>query len=200
PEGVRVESFYNQSDMVDRTTRTLSVNLLEGGLLVIVVLLVLLGDVRGALIVASVIPFSMLFAFIGMREFGLAANLMSLGAIDFGMVVDGSVVMVENIVHRLQTDTSKNKGEVIREAAMQVVRPIFFGVLIILMVYVPIMTFSGMEGILYRPMAITVAAAVFGSLLLALVYVPAISTIIFRKGVKVRRNYLIEWIKPFYVR
>ena len=200
PEGVQIEKFYDQSDLINRTTRTLSTNLAEGGMLVIVILLLLLGEISGALIVATVIPFSMLFAFIGMREFGLAANLMSLGAIDFGMVVDGSVVMVENIVHRLQKDTSKNKGEVIREAAMQVVRPIFFGVLIILMVYVPIMTFSGMEGILYRPMAITVAAAVFGSLLLALVYVPAISTIIFRKGVKVRRNYLIEWIKPFYVR
>ena len=200
PEGVNIEKFYDQSDLINRTTRTLSTNLAEGGMLVIVILLLLLGEISGALIVATVIPFSMLFAFIGMREFGLAANLMSLGAIDFGMVVDGSVVMVENIVHRLQKDTSKNKGEVIREAAMQVVRPIFFGVLIILMVYVPIMTFTGMEGILYRPMAITVAAAVFGSLLLALIYVPAISTIIFRKGVKVRRNYVIEWIKPFYVR
>lgn len=200
PEGVVIEKFYDQSDLISRTTRTLSTNLAEGGMLVIVILLLLLGEISGALIVATVIPFSMLFAFIGMREFGLAANLMSLGAIDFGMVVDGSVVMVENIVHRLQKDTSKNKGEVIREAAMQVVRPIFFGVLIILMVYVPIMTFTGMEGILYRPMAITVAAAVFGSLLLALIYVPAISTIVFRKGVKVRRNYLIEWIKPFYVR
>lgn len=200
PEGVNIEKFYDQSDLISRTTRTLSTNLMEGGMLVIVVLLLLLGEISGALIVAAVIPFSMLFAFIGMREFGLAANLMSLGAIDFGMVVDGSVVMVENIVHRLQNDTSKNKGEVIRQAALQVVRPIFFGVLIILMVYVPIMTFSGMEGILYRPMAITVAAAVFGSLLLALIYVPAISTIVFRRGVKVRKNYLIEWLKPFYAR
>lgn len=200
PEGVRIEKFYDQSDLISRTTRTLSTNLLEGGMLVIVVLLLLLGEISGALIVATVIPFSMLFAFIGMREFGLAANLMSLGAIDFGMVVDGSVVMVENIVHRLQKDTSANKGEIIRQAALQVARPIFFGVLIILMVYVPIMTFSGMEGVLYRPMAITVAAAVFGSLLLALIYIPAISTIIFRRGVKVRRNYLIEWLKPFYAR
>lgn len=200
PEGVRIEKFYDQSDLISRTTRTLSTNLLEGGMLVIVVLLLLLGEISGALIVATVIPFSMLFAFIGMREFGLAANLMSLGAIDFGMVVDGSVVMVENIVHRLQKDTSANKGEIIRQAALQVARPIFFGVLIILMVYVPIMTFSGMEGVLYRPMAITVAAAVFGSLLLALIYIPAISTIVFRRGVKVRRNYLIEWLKPFYAR
>lgn len=198
PEGVKVEKFYDQSDLIERTTATISTNLVEGGFLVIVVLLLLLGEISGALIVAMVIPFSMLFAFIGMREFGLAANLMSLGAIDFGMVVDGSVVMVENIVHRLQQNKEENTDDLIVKAAKQVVRPIFFGVLIILMVYVPIMTFSGMEGILYRPMAITVAAAVLGSLLLALIFVPAISSIIFRKGVKVRRNFVIDWIKPRY--
>ncbi len=198
PDGVFIEKFYDQSELIKRTTSTISTNLLEGGFLVIVVLLLLLGEISGALIVAMVIPLSMLFAFIGMREFGLAANLMSLGAIDFGMVVDGSVVMVENIVHRLQKNQTGKKNEIIMDAAKQVVRPIFFGVLIILMVYVPIMTFSGMEGILYRPMAITVAAAVFGSLLLALIYVPAISTIVFRRGVKVRKNYLIDWLRPVY--
>ncbi|MFY9153890.1 MAG: CusA/CzcA family heavy metal efflux RND transporter [Prolixibacteraceae bacterium] len=198
PEGVQIEKFYDQSDLIDRTTATISTNLVEGGFLVIVVLLLLLGEISGALIVAMVIPFSMLFAFIGMREFGLAANLMSLGAIDFGMVVDGSVVMVENIVHRMQHNKEEKPDDLVISAAKQVVRPIFFGVLIILMVYVPIMTFSGMEGILYRPMAITVAAAVLGSLLLALVFVPAISAIIFRKGVKLRRNFVIDWIKPRY--
>ena len=199
PDGVYIEKFYDQSDLVNRTTKTVSTNLLEGGFFVIAVLLLLLGEIRGALIVASVIPLSMLFAFIGMREFGLAANLMSLGAIDFGMVVDGSVVMVENIVHRMQEDKGKNpKLKVIREAAQEVARPIFFGVLIILMVYVPIATFSGMEGILFRPMAITVATAVFGSLLLALVYVPAVSAIVFRKGVRIRRNYVMEWLRPRY--
>ncbi|RKD92338.1 efflux RND transporter permease subunit [Mangrovibacterium diazotrophicum] len=201
PEGVQVEKFYDQSDLINRTTGTIKTNLMEGGFLVIVVLLLLLGEISGALIVAMVIPLSMLFAFIGMREFGLAANLMSLGAIDFGMVVDGSVVMVENIVHRLQgRKDDEVPDETIISAAKQVVRPIFFGVLIILMVYVPIMTFSGMEGILYRPMAITVAAAVLGSLLLALVFIPSISSIIFRKGVKVRRNYLIDWLKPMYLK
>lgn len=200
PEGVEIEKFYDQSDLISRTTATISTNLIEGGMLVIVILLLMLGEISGALIVAMVIPLSMLFAFIGMREFGLAANLMSLGAIDFGMVVDGSVVMIENIVHRLQKDKNADKAEVIKNAAHQVVRPIFFGVLIILMVYVPIMTFSGMEGIMYRPMAITVAAAVLGSLLLALIFVPAISAIIFRKGVKVRKNRLINWLRPRYVR
>lgn len=199
PDGVQIEKFYDQSDLIDRTTATISTNLVEGGFLVIAVLLLLLGEISGALIVAMVIPLSMLFAFIGMREFGLAANLMSLGAIDFGMVVDGSVVMIENIVHRLQNSKEEKKvDDLVISASQQVVRPIFFGVLIILMVYVPIMTFSGMEGILYRPMAITVAAAVLGSLMLALIFVPAISSIVFRKGVKVRRNYLIDWIKPRY--
>ncbi|MCF8223897.1 MAG: CusA/CzcA family heavy metal efflux RND transporter [Bacteroidales bacterium] len=200
PEGVSIEKFYDQSELISRTTDTISKNLVEGGLLVVVILLLLLGEISGALIVALVIPLSMLFAFIGMREFGLAANLMSLGAIDFGMVVDGSVVMVENIVKRLHGNKSANKDEVIIKAARQVVRPIFFGVLIILMVYVPIMTFSGMEGVLFRPMAITVAAAVFGSLLLALIFIPAMSSIVFRKGVRTRKNRFINWLKPIYVR
>jgi len=200
PEGVEIEKFYDQSDLIGRTTSTISTNLIEGGFLVIAVLLLLLGEITGAIIVALVIPLSMLFAFIGMQYFGLAANLMSLGAIDFGMVVDGSVVMVENIVARRQKKPKEDKdiNDTVEKAAKQVVRPIFFGVLIILMVYVPIMTFSGMEGILYRPMAITVAAAVFGSLLLAIVYVPAISALVFRKGVKTRKNRIIAWLKPKY--
>ncbi len=201
PPGVRIEKFYDQSDLIERTTGTIKENLLEGGFLVIAILLLLLGEIKGALIVASVIPLSMLFAFIGMRAFGLAANLMSLGAIDFGMIVDGSVVMVENMVHRLEKDQGGRKRLVLlRQAAHEVARPIFFGVLIILMVYVPIATFRGMEGILYRPMAITVASAVFGSLLLALVYVPAIATLVFRKGVRLRRNYLMDWLRPRYRR
>jgi len=198
PKGVRIEKFYDQSDLINRTTHTVTTNLIEGGFLVIAVLLILLGEIKGALIVASVIPLSMLFAFIGMREFGLAANLMSLGAIDFGMIVDGSVVMVENIIHKLQENKNQKIYCTIRESAQEVARPIFFGVLIILMVYVPIMTFEGIEGIMYRPMAITVAAAVLGSLILALVLIPALSYIVFRKGIKVRKNYLINWLKPKY--
>ncbi len=198
PEGVKIEKFYDQSDLIKRTTDTLKTNLLEGGFFVMVVLLLMLGEIKGAIIVATVIPFSMLFAFIGMKEFGLAANLMSLGAIDFGMVVDGSVVMVENIVHKLQNNDGRSKTEIMLSAAKEVSRPIFFGVMIILMVYVPIMTFSGMEGILFRPMAITVMTAVFGSLILALVYVPAMSAIFFRKGIKLRKNIIMDKIKPLY--
>jgi heavy metal efflux system protein len=199
PKGVEIKKFYDQSDLIDRTTHTITTNLIEGGFLVIAILLLLLGEITGALLVAMVIPFSMLFAFIGMKEFGLAANLMSLGAIDFGMVVDGSVVMVENIVHRLQGKREDEDNEtVIMKSAKEVARPIFFGVLIILMVYLPIMTFSGMEGILFRPMAITVAAAVLGSLLLVLIFVPSMSAIVFKKGIRQRKNRLIDWLKPKY--
>jgi cobalt-zinc-cadmium resistance protein CzcA len=201
PEGVTIDRFYDQSDLVDRTTSTITVNLLEGGFFVIAVLLFLLGEIRGALIVAAVIPLSMLFAFIGMYEFGIAANLMSLGAIDFGMVVDGSVVMIENMVHKMQEEEGDRPVIlIIRDAAHEVARPIFFGVLIILMVYVPVMTFSGMEGILFRPMAITVATAVFGSLILALIFVPAIAALVFRNGIKTQRNRLMEWLAPRYQR
>ncbi|HRR07108.1 MAG TPA: CusA/CzcA family heavy metal efflux RND transporter [Rhodothermales bacterium] len=199
PKGVRIKKFYDQSDLINRTTWTLGKNLLEGGFLVIVVLLLLLGEVRGALIVASVIPLSMLFAFIGMYEFGLAANLMSLGAIDFGMVVDGSVVMIEHMVHKVQhMDEGRSVFSTLREAAHEVARPIFFGVLIIIMVYIPIATFSGTEGILFRPMAITVATAVLGSLLLALIFVPAMAAIVFRKGVRIQQNRVMDWLKPRY--
>ncbi len=206
PRGVRAIVFYDQSDLIRRTTATIEENLLVGGFLVVAVLLLLLGELRGALIVASVIPLSMLFAFIGMRQFGLAANLMSLGAIDFGMVVDGAVVMVDSMVRRLRHEEARppalrrDRRLVLREGAREVARPIFFGVLIILMVYVPIATFRGVEGILFRPMAITVATAVFGSLLLALVYVPALASIVFRRGVKVRRNAVMEWLRPRYRR
>lgn len=201
PDGVQIEKFYDQSDLIQRTTKTITTNLIEGGFLVIAVLLLLLGEITGALIVALVIPLSMLFAFMGMKEFGLAANLMSLGAIDFGMVVDGSVVMVENIVHRLRDKKPGQKSDdIIQGAANEVVRPIFFGVLIILMVYVPIMTFRGMEGILFRPMAITVAAAVLGSLILVLIMVPALSSLAFRKGVRIRKNLVIDWLRPRYER
>lgn len=200
PKGVHIEKFYDQSDLISRTTHTLEMNLLEGGFLVIVILLLLLGEIRGALIVAAVIPLSMLFAFIGMWQFGLAANLMSLGAIDFGMVVDGSVVMMEHVIHRLQHHApypSRNDA-LVKQAAHEVSRPIFFGVLIILMVYVPIATFSGMEGILFRPMAMTVATAVFGSLLLALVFIPAMASLVFHKGVRVKPSPIMEWLRVKY--
>jgi len=186
PPGMRIEPFYDQSDVIDRTTTTVRTNLVEGGLLVIVVLFVFLRDVRASLIVAAVIPLSLLVGFIGMRIFGVSANLMSLGAIDFGLIVDGAVVMMENFVRRRALDEAgphptsdhahAHRINLFRSAAVEVARPVLFGVLIIIAVYLPIFTLEGLEGKMFRPMAITVCSALFGSLLLSLTGVPVVSS------------------------
>jgi heavy metal efflux system protein len=180
PPRVTLTPFYDQGELVDRTTRTIGINLLEGGLLVIAVLLLFLRDVRASVIVASVIPLSMLLAFTGMQLFGYSVNLMSLGALDFGLIVDGSVVMVEHAVHRLQAAPSTDRRTVLRDAATEVGRPVLFGIAIIVAVYVPIFALEGMEGRMFKPMAFTVVCAVLGSLLLALTYVPAMSLLLLR--------------------
>jgi cobalt-zinc-cadmium resistance protein CzcA len=176
PEGVRIRPFYDQSEVVDNTTRTVFRNLLEGGLLVTLILFLFLRNVRASLIVASVIPLSLLCAFIAMRRFGVSANLMSLGALDFGLIVDASVVMMENFVRRLgAVDApvdSRSRLDLIRQAGFEVGRPIVFGVFIIIAVYIPIFTLQGLEGRMFEPMAFTVCVAVLGSLILALTYVP----------------------------
>jgi cobalt-zinc-cadmium resistance protein CzcA len=180
PRGVRIRPFYDQSQVVDHTTHTVFRNLLEGGLLVTLILLLFLRNVRASLIVASVIPLSLLVAFIGMRRFGVSANLMSLGALDFGLIVDASVVMMENFVRKVGTNDDPgnrhSRVELMRQAAFEVGRPIVFGVCIIIAVYIPIFTLQGLEGRMFRPMAFTVCVAVLGSLLLALTYVPAAAT------------------------
>ncbi len=186
PEGVKLIPFYDQSTVIDGTLRTVTKNLFEGGVLVVLVLLLFLGQIRAALVVAAVIPLSMLIGFIGMREFGVSANLMSLGAIDFGMIVDGAVVMMENSVRRLQ---SHEKGplaplEKVRSAAHEVARPILFGVLIIIAVYMPIFFLGDLEGRMFRPMAITVCAALIGSLIFALTVVPAATAMIVARKAK----------------
>ncbi len=183
PDGVKVVPFYDQSEVIDASIETVKHNLLEGSVLVIVVLLIFLGNWRAALVVASVIPLSLLFGFIGMAAFGVSANLMSLGAVDFGMIVDGSVVMVENAVRRLEAghaaeDEKPDRREVVRKAAHEVARPITFGVAIIIAVYLPIFTLQGLEGRMFHPMAITVCAALAGSLLLALFAVPTVSSFV----------------------
>lgn len=190
PAGVVLTPFYDQTDLVDGTLRTVQTNLVEGGFLVIAILLLFLGNIRAAFIVAATIPLSLLFAFVGMRWLGLSANLMSLGAIDFGMIVDGSVVMTEHFVKTLHQDeedgkfpsTSDGLFKRITGAAREVGRPIGFGVLIIMLVYIPILSLQGLEARMFRPMAITVAIALFGSLLLALAFIPAAATWVFRKG------------------
>ena len=162
PPGVTIDTFYDRTDLVRRTIRTVAKNLTEGGLLVIVVLLLLLGNVRAGLIVSSAIPLSMLVAFSAMRWAGLSGNLMSLGAIDFGLIVDGSVVMIENIVrvlHEKRHDSETPHREKVRAAAHQVARPVVFAVGIIMIVYLPILALRGIEGKMFRPMALTVVFA-----------------------------------------
>jgi cobalt-zinc-cadmium resistance protein CzcA len=181
PDGVKIKPFYDQSEVIDATINTVKHNLMEGSVLVMVVLLVFLGDWRAALVVASVIPLALLFGFLGMAAFGVSANLMSLGAVDFGMIVDGSVVMVENSVRRLESGRGDPK-EMIRQAAHEVARPITFGVAIIIAVYLPIFTLQGLEGRMFHPMAITVCSALAGSLLLALFAIPTVSSFVLSRS------------------
>jgi cobalt-zinc-cadmium resistance protein CzcA len=184
PAGIKLVPFYDQADVIDGTIRTVERNLFEGFILVAIILLLFLGNLRAAIITASVIPFSMLISFLGMRFFGISANLMSLGAIDFGMIVDGAVVMMENAVHRLeQHHGDESPVESIRLAAHEMARPMAFAVVIIIAVYLPILFLEGLEGRMFRPMAITVCTALFGSLLLALTLVPALTSFAFRRGV-----------------
>jgi cobalt-zinc-cadmium resistance protein CzcA len=182
PPNVTVTPFYDQTELVSRTTTTIVKNLVEGGLLVIAVLFLFLRNVRAALIVASVIPLSMLAAFIGMAAFGYSANLMSLGALDFGLIVDASVVMVESFIRRIEHHKDTHRLGLFERAAVEVGRPILFGIAIIVAVYIPIFTLDGMEGRMFKPMAFTVVCAVLGSLLLALTYVPAVSAWALRSG------------------
>ena len=209
PAGVTMVPFYDQTAVIDRTAATVRRNLIEGSLLVVAVLFFFLRDVRASLIVAAVIPLSMLCGFIGMRLFGVSANLMSLGAIDFGLIVDGAVVMMENFVRRraeAETALPEDPAEASRmrlalftSAAVEVARPILFGVLIIIAVYLPIFTLEGLEGKMFRPMAITVCSAIFGALLLALAGVPAAASTFLKMGgghhedawfVRLRERYL----------
>src|SRR5262249_46914003 len=184
PAGVKVVPFYDQSFVIDGTIRTVEKNLFEGFVLVTVILLLFLGNLRAAIITAGVIPLSMLISFLGMRAFGISANLMSLGAIDFGMIVDGAVVMMENSVHRLeQRRDQESTIDAIRHAAHEVARPMTFAVVIIIAVYLPILFLQGLEGRMFRPMAITVCTALFGPFLLALTLVPALASFAFNRGI-----------------
>ena len=193
PDGVKLLPFYDQSSVIDGTIRTVEKNLFEGFLLVTVVLLLFLGNIRAAIVTASIIPFSMLISFAGMRLFGISANLMSLGAIDFGMIVDGAVVMMENSVHRLEEGRQESPVDSVLRATKEVARPMIFGVAIIIAVYLPILFLEGLEGRMFRPMAITVCTALFGSLLLALTVVPALASFIFRKGIRPSRSLAGVW-------
>lgn len=180
PEGVAIDVFYDRTDLVDRTIATVQRNLLEGGLLVIAVLFLLLGNIRGGIVVAVAIPLSMLFAFIGMVASGLSGNLMSLGAIDFGIIVDGSVVMVENVVRvvgKRRRDGKSVDDATILGATREVARPVVIAVGIIILVYLPLLALTGIEGKMFGPMALTVVFALVGSLIIAMTLVPVLASI-----------------------
>jgi cobalt-zinc-cadmium resistance protein CzcA len=200
PPGVKIVPYLDRDDLVHYTTHTVLHNLAEGMILVVIVLFAFLGNARGALIVALTIPFSLLFASICLDLRHISANLLSLGALDFGMVVDGSVVMVENIVRHLSrrgVDRS-TAMEQIRQAAHEVQRPVFYAIAIIITAYLPIFTLQQVEGKLFKPMAWTVAFALLGSLLFSMLIAPALSSLLFRDGVKEWKNPVMIFLTAHY--
>jgi cobalt-zinc-cadmium resistance protein CzcA len=200
PAGVEITPVYRRTDLVDQVLSTVRANLLEAALLVIAVLFVLLGDLRAGLIVAAVIPLSMLFAFNAMVQFGIVGSLMSLGAIDFGLVVDSSVIVVENASRRLAQDESgRSVREIVRDAAVEVRRPTLFGELIVAAVYLPILTLEGVEGRLFRPMALTVIFALMGSMLVSVTLTPVLASYALRRGVVGHgAGRLVGWLGRLY--
>jgi heavy metal efflux system protein len=182
PNGVKITTLLDREDLVNRTIHTVSRNLIEGGLLVIAILFLLLGSFRAGIAVSIAIPISMLVAVTGMVQAKISGNLMSLGAIDFGLIVDGSVVMIENVLRRLHHRSQDEPvEETVRLAGIEVAKPIFFGVAIIFLVYVPILALSGVEGKMFKPMAATVLFALFASLILALLLMPVLSWYMLRR-------------------
>ena len=200
PPGVEVATVYDRTQLVDTVIETVKKNLFEGGLLVVAVLFIFLGNLRAGLIVALAIPLSMLFAFSGMLQVGIAASLLSLGAIDFGLVVDSSVVMVENCARRIShgIPQGQTKLDVVRDAAIEVRKPTMFGELIIMIVYIPILTLAGVEGKLFRPMALTVIFALAGSMLLSVTLMPVLASYFLPSKMQEREPLLIRGIKWVY--
>ena len=201
PTGVKVVPFIDRSDLVQYTTHTVLHNLAEGIILVVIILFLFLGNVRGAIIVALTIPFSLLFAATCLNLRGIPANLLSLGALDFGMVVDGAVVMVENIVRHLgRNQSDRTPKHRIAEAAHEVQRPVFYAVTIIITAYLPIFTLQRVEGRLFKPMAWTVAFALLGAIVFSLLIAPAMASLFFPKGTKEWHNPVMVWITGLYRR
>jgi len=200
PRGVRIVPYLDRDDLVHYTTHTVLHNLAEGMILVVFILLIFLGNIRGAIIVALTIPFSLLFASICLDLRHISANLLSLGALDFGMVVDGAVVMVENIVRRLNRRDAGHSTLIdqIRFAAHEVQRPVFYAIAIIITAYLPIFTLQQVEGKLFRPMAWTVAFALLGALIFSMVVAPALATLLFSKDAKQWHNPVMEFLATHY--
>lgn len=199
PKEAKITEVYSRNELVEKVLATVQKNLLEGALLVIAVLFAFLGNFRAGLIVALAIPLSMLFAFNAMLRFGVAGSLMSLGAIDFGLVVDSSVIMVENSTRRLAEDTSgRSVREIVRDAAVEVRKPTLFGELIIAIVYLPILALEGVEGKLFRPMALTVIFALAGSMILSVTLMPVLASYVLGKGRGQRKNRMVSWLEGRY--
>ncbi|MGA2216042.1 MAG: efflux RND transporter permease subunit, partial [Bryobacteraceae bacterium] len=202
PAGVKVVPFIDRSELVEFTTHTVLHNLTEGIILVVIILFLFLGNTRAALIVAVTIPFSLLFASICLSLRHIPANLLSLGALDFGMVVDGAVVMIENIVRHLHTPSGEGQrlpvGAQIRAAAHEVQRPVFYAITIIITAYIPIFTLQRVEGRLFKPMAWTVAFALLGALLFSIIVSPVLASFLFRRGAKEWRNPVMRHLTVGY--
>jgi len=200
PKGVKIVPYLDRDDLVHYTTHTVLHNLAEGMLLVVIILFIFLGNVRGAIIVALTIPFALLFASICLDLRHISANLLSLGALDFGMVVDGSVVMIENIVRHLhrKEEGTRTLLDKIRTAAHEVQRPVFYAIAIIITAYLPIFTLQRVEGKLFRPMAWTVAFALLGALLFSMLFAPALASFLFRGDVKQWENPLMKFLTVRY--
>ncbi len=207
PEGIILEPYLDRSVLVGKTIKTVERNLLEGGAIVIIVLVLLLGNFRAGLVVASVIPLAMLFALIMMNYFGVSANLMSLGAIDFGIVVDGAVIVVEGVLHAIfayhvgKTLTQQEMDHVVIDASAKLFRSAVFGVFIILIVFIPIMSLTGIEGSMFRPMAMTFSFAVLGALILSLTYVPMMTAWVMPREIRDKQTFsdrIIKFLQALY--
>jgi len=206
PAGVQIIPVYDRTVLVDRTIRTVETSLFEGAILVVVVLLIMLGNWRAALIVALAIPLSLLFAMTGMVQGRVSGNLMSLGAIDFGLIVDGAVVMVENIIRHLAEKQHKlgrrltaiERAHEVLVSAKEVASPMFFGVVIITVVYFPILALTGIEGKMFKPMALTVIFALVGALALALTLMPALCSYLLGGNIEEKDSFLVKWAKRIY--
>ncbi|MBN8568042.1 MAG: CusA/CzcA family heavy metal efflux RND transporter [Ignavibacteria bacterium] len=210
PKGVTIDEFYNREDLVDRAIATVEKNLIEGAIIVIFVLVLLLGNLRAGFIVASVIPLSMLFALIMMNLFGVSGNLMSLGAIDFGLIVDGAVIIVESVIVAISHAIHKHKRSLYKDEMQDtifkstagIIKSAIFGIIIIIVVYLPIFALGGIEGKMFKPMAFTVGFALIGALLLSLTYVPMMSDLILKRDMKEKENIsdkIINFLKRLYI-
>src|SRR5213078_2915976 len=203
---VEVQTQYDRSILINKTIHTVRNNLFEGAILVIAVLFALLGNWRAALIVAAAIPLSFLFALTGMLKAGVSGNLMSLGAVDFGLIIDGAVVIVENVVRQLgmrqhelgRRLTTEERLHTVLAASKQVGNPMFFGVAIITIVYVPILALTGIEGKMFHPMALTVMLALAGALILALTLMPVLCSFLLRGRIREGDNFIIRTLKTIY--